>query len=278
MKSTCNFKNGVLYFTYKREKKRMKRMELTAILYSNKNLDLCYRLNKNCFKMSINLVTCMNFVELSIKTHQLKPQIIFYDLTTTDFNSSHLRALMENKEFKNTKIVFVGKEDNRTTIENLNIDNMSFENINQAENCITNFMDIINFNALNAIREQNNAIELSNQVANLLFTLGFSAKHTGFCYLKEIITNIVLNAGVVSSLVGQQYPSIAVKYKTTPCNIERNIRNAISIAFVNVGIVKWKNVFMDNYINSRPTNREFICICVEKILGRNSKGTKAFAS
>ncbi|MBQ0017305.1 MAG: hypothetical protein KBT30_01580, partial [Clostridiales bacterium] len=73
--------------------------------------------------------------------------------------------------------------------------------------------------------------------------------------------------GVISSLVGEQYPFIAVKFKTTACNIERNIRNAISCAYKKCHHL-WNEVFNENILvcEKKPTNREFICLCVDKIL------------
>ena len=41
--------------------------------------------------------------------------------------------------------------------------------------------------------------------------------------MKDIIKNVILSDGVCASLVGDQYPIIAVKFKTRPSNIERNI-------------------------------------------------------
>lgn len=247
----------------------MTKIELSAILYSKKNLDLGYRLHKVCLKMCMNMVTCLNFVELTIKTMQLKPQIVLFDLTTIEFNSSQLRMIMDNKEYSNVKLVFIGTDEHRKMIENLELKKIDFVYEKDIESYLLQSTNILEFNALLCVQEEQDNLSLKTYIAKMLFSLGFSPKHTGYSYLKDIIRQVVLNGGVVSSLISDQYPFIAVKYKTTPCNIERNIRNAITLAFKSKSNNVWGEAFCDCMFleeNKCPTNREFICMCVDKIL------------
>lgn len=247
----------------------MTKVEIATILFSKRNLDLAYRLHKLCLKMCMNMVTCLNFVELTIKTIQLKPQIIFFDLTTIEFNSSQLRMILENKEYANVKLVFIGTEDNRKIIENLEISRIDFVCEKEIESYLLHSTNILEFNALYCIKEEKDNLELAKVIAKMLFSLGFSPKHTGYSYLKDIIKQVVINGGVVASLISDQYPYIAIKYKTTPCNIERNIRNAISLAYKSKSNSVWGEVFCDCMFleaNKCPTNREFICMCADKLL------------
>lgn len=252
----------------------MVKIELATILYSNKNLDLGYRLHRCCIKMCMNLVTCLNFVDLTIKTMQIKPQIIFFDLTTIDMNSLQLKSLLENGEYRYVKLVFIGTDAHKKKMDNLELNQIDFCNINSVEHYLLNCMDVLKLNAFSTLKEENEHRELSATVAKMLFSLGFSPKHTGYCYLKEIIKQVVIGGGVLSSLVSDQYPFIAVKYKTTPCNIERNIRNAITLAFKNCNGNEWDKFFslyasLEN--DKRPTNREFISMCVDFLLSRYPK-------
>ncbi len=247
----------------------MIKRELTAFLYSNKNIDLMCRLNKSCHKLSMNMVTCINFVELTIKVHKLKPQVIFVDLETIDFNSHRLQLALESKEFKNIKIIVIGTEAQRAYIEALGYSQVGFTTIAQVENYVLSCKEVIDINILNTLNNQEQQDDMKNTVSNLLFELGFSPKHSGFSYLKDIINNILQNGGVVSSLVNEQYPYIAVKFKTSPSNIERNIRNAISLAYKTYNHKNWGEIFPSNSIYKdmkRPSNREFICMCVEALL------------
>ena len=252
----------------------MTKIELATILYSNRNFDLGYRLHRCCLKMCMNLVTCINFVDLTIKTMQIKPQIIFFDLTTIDMNSLQLKSLMDNGEYRHIKLVFIGTDEHKKKMDNLELNQIDFCNINAVEHYLFNCMDILKLNAFSTIKEETQHYELSSIVAKMLFSLGFSPKHTGYCYLKEIIKQVVIDGGVMSSLVSDQYPFIAVKYKTTPCNIERNIRNAITLAFKNCSGNEWDNFFSTCAClehDKRPTNREFISMCVDILLSKCPK-------
>lgn len=252
----------------------MIKLELTAILYSYKNIELLSRLNRCCYKMCMNLVGCLNFIDLTIKTHQIKPQMVIFDLTTIEFNSSHLNIILQNNEYKNTRVVFVGYERQRSMVENWGVGSFAFTTIENVEGYIANCLNIISTDSFQTKNDQTQNDKLSDAVTDLLFSLGFSPKHTGYGYLKDIIKQAVCSGGVVSSLVGEQYPFIAVKFKTTVCNIERNIRNAISLAFEHGSKELWENMFYNCYNMShdkRPTNREFICFCVDKLIGEMDK-------
>ena len=254
----------------------MVKLELTAILYSNKNYDLAYRLNRYCYKMSMNLVNCINFVELTIKAFQLKPQLIFCDLTSVDISVSQLKVLLENRSCKNTKLVFVGYESHKEIYSCFGLENTDFVCYENLEKYILSCFDVINMNSI--LVENSKNTDLNESVVQLLYSLGFSPKHTGFKFLKEIIYNIVNNSGVFSSLIGDQYPLIAVKFKTSCYNIERDIRNAITCAFGANG-QNWKKTFFDcHYLNDtkRPTNREFICMCVDRLSNIEPQGQFAF--
>lgn len=244
----------------------MSKRELTALLYSNKNLDLMCKLNKSCYRMSMNMVTCINFVELTINVHKLKPQIIFLDLNTIEMNRNRLMLMTDSKEFKNIKIILVGTLEQCPKIDDL--EQVGFSLLSQLDNCILRCADIININALKSIKDERQTETMIGYVSKLLFDLGFSPKHSGYCYLKDIISNILQNGGIVSSLINEQYPCIAVKFKTSPSNIERNIRNAITIAYA-YEHEKWNDIFprcLAFKAIKRPTNREFICMCVETLL------------
>ena len=255
----------------------MVKLEFTALLYSNKNYDLSYKLNKYCYKVSMNLVNCINFVELTIKAYQFRPQFIFCDMTSADLSSAQLKLLMDNKACKNTKIVFIGLDNQKDLFDNYWLENSEFICYEDIENYILNCFETVNLNNICADNYTNNT-ELSESIVQLLYSLGFSPKHTGFNFLREILYNVISNDGIFSSLIGDQYPIIAVKYKTTCSSIERNIRNAITSAFKNYSN-QWKNIFLDYRFlteNKRPTNREFICLCVDKIFNEHKQKQFAF--
>ena len=108
---------------------------------------------------------------------------------------------------------------------------------------------------------------LTMEIYKLLFSIGFSSKHSGCAYLRECIKNVVLNNGVVRALASDQYPYIAVTFKTNIVNVERNIRNSIDCAWRNYGKDNWHKIFYSKsmQMGKKPTNREFIYMCSEII-------------
>lgn len=245
----------------------MIKLDLTAILYSKKNLDLTYQLHKCCRKLNINLVTSMDFVDLTIKTMQLKPQLIFYDCETVDISAYNLETFLKNKDYQAIKIVFVDGGDMIESFSGMLANNISNIEKCDLEHYLCSQESDLKIKAFEERQERQYESGLQRFITNMLFKLGFSPKHTGYAYVRDIIRDVVSSDGIISSLTTEHYPLIAVKFKTTASNIERNIRNAISFAWDMYGKDNWDKMFFNfsSASDKRPTNREFICMCVDKI-------------
>lgn len=247
----------------------MKNFNLSAVLYTNKNLDLMYRVHKICKETSITLVNCFDFVDLTIKTVHVKPQIIFCDINTLNFTSEILDMLINNHEFEGISIIFIGNQDKLINYKSYAMEKENLLLLKYDE--MFSYLNSVNVKmSIESYKQQFNSFSqktVFNLVNDYLNMLGFSPKQRGFIFLREIVKNIVNCGGVVSTLVGDCYPIIAVKYKTSIINIERNIRNAISIAWEKYGKENWNKVFSNIGINNelRPTNREFIMLCADYI-------------
>ena len=109
-------------------------------------------------------------------------------------------------------------------------------------------------------------VSITNEINKHLFEMGFSPKHTGYSYLVESIRILIKKNGIVGSLNNDIYPLVAAKYGTRITNVERNIRNAIVCAFNTCQQKEYSNNCENLFFmfNNRPTNLEFICLCVEK--------------
>ena len=248
----------------------MKRIILTGILYSKKNYDLSYRLRGICKRYSLNLVNAIDFVELTIKCLELKPQVVFCDCSTIEFTSGNLNAFLEKNEFKDTRIVFIGQDNDEDKFKNLLCKNLSFAKFSELETLIDNLQNDYDFeNIVVKNIEIYDGLEL--EICKMLSDLGLSPKHSGYLYLRYSIKSVVLNNGVLDSLNSEHYPIIASVFKTSPANVERNIRNAICQAWLNSGKNNWHEVFFLKSIKDgkKPTNREFIYMCSEIIISQH---------
>ena len=248
----------------------MVKMELSAILYSRKNYDLAYKIHNICRSFSINLITALDFVELTIKTMEIKPQIIFCDCETVDFSSSTINAFLEREEFKKLKIIFVGDENITCNFKNFVCKNLMVSNVSNIKSIISELQSELNFESYEEKLKDKAFCDLDIKIGNLLAELGFSLKYSGCVYLKLAIKNAVANNGVIHSLSTNEYPYIASIFKTGCANVERNIRNAIQNAWIIHGQTKWNNIFYSKWLENgrKPTNREFIFMCSEFLISQ----------
>lgn len=245
----------------------MIKFDLTAVLYSKRNYDAEYKIHKICQSFSINLVTVLDFVELTIKSISLKPKIIFCDCSTVNFSSSNIMAFMQKEEFKNTKIIFLGNLEQTKAYKNFVNENISIAEITDLPCIIDDLQSKLLYEEFTDVRKTEAESGLSMAIYKLLSSIGFSSKHTGYAFLRECIKNVVLNNGVVHSLITEQYPYVAVTFRTSITNVERNIRNAIECAWNSCGSEIWYKVFYSKSLQmgKKPTNREFIYMCSEII-------------
>ena len=59
----------------------MEKLETNALFFSNRNIDLAYRLKKVCREVGINIINCESSTNLIMCQVQIHPQIIVFDLT-----------------------------------------------------------------------------------------------------------------------------------------------------------------------------------------------------
>ena len=257
----------------------MKKIVLTAVLYSKKNYDLSYKLHSLCKRYGINMLNVLDFVELTIKCVELKPQIVFCDCDTVEFSSANLNSFLEKNEFKDVKFVFVGEENNISCLRNIVCKNLMISTHQELSKVIDDLQN--NFNYAKMLESQFDCSgQMELEICKLLSQIGLSPKHTGYAYLRYGIKNIVLQNGVLNSLNSEQYPIIASKFKTSAVNVERNIRNAINQAWVNSGKNGWNQFFFSKSVmeGKKPTNREFLSMCSEIILYNHQDKLKENAS
>ncbi len=251
----------------------MIKMELTAILYSKKNYDLAYKVHNICKEFSINLITALDFVELTIKSLELEPQIIFCDCETIDFSSSILNAFLEKQEYKTKKIIFLGDERSTAGLKSIVCKNLMISKISELSSIITDMQSELNFESISTRLKDEAYKNLDIEISKLLVDLGFSMKYSGCAYLKLGIKNVIANKGILHSLSSNEYPIIAANFKTTSANVERNIRNAIEKAWKGFGKNYWHKVFYSKCLEDgkKPTNREFIYMCIENLMPQFEK-------
>lgn len=120
---------------------------------------------------------------------------------------------------------------------------------------------------IQAAEQGNTAHDLEKDVTNMIHEIGVPAHIKGYQYLREAIMMSVEDVEMLGSITKILYPTIAVKYQTTPSRVERAIRHAIEVAWSR-GKMETLDALFGYTINTgkgKPTNSEFIALIADKI-------------
>lgn len=110
-------------------------------------------------------------------------------------------------------------------------------------------------------------LSLEVKITEILHEVGVPAHIKGYQYLRTSIIDVVNNIELLGAITKELYPSIAMKYTTTPSRVERAIRHAIEVAWTRGKIETINNIFGYTIHNNKgkPTNSEFIAMISDKL-------------
>lgn len=108
---------------------------------------------------------------------------------------------------------------------------------------------------------------LEVEVTNIMHEVGIPVHIKGYIYIREAIQMVVNDVGLLSAVTKMLYPSIALKYNTTPSRVERAIRHGIEVASSRGQVDAMNNLFGHTINNNKgkPTNSEFIAMISDKL-------------
>lgn len=237
----------------------------SAVLFSKQDYNLGEVLKLICREKHANLVYCRNLAELIITNIQSMPEVIFHDEESIPFSFNLFKEFKDSKKYNVPTYVILSY----TPEKFLNLD----ENIVAIDK-----KDYANrlFNLIDEVQEKKQAVlseckkvEIKNKIAEYLNELGLTTKYLGYCYIKELVVDVIEDKRKLKSFNTRLYPQVAVKYNTQVINIERNVRNAINIAIESCKnkklydeIMGFSNITRHNKV---PSNKQFITWLVEKI-------------
>ena len=97
--------------------------QTSMLYYSNNNFERAYQLKKICQGNNVLLVNVNDCVDLFIKLSQLKPSVVFMDLSQFDHLNEIIEEIKGNGEptFKNLKLVGICDSFNQTEIVNKDV-------------------------------------------------------------------------------------------------------------------------------------------------------------
>jgi len=242
----------------------MVNFSVTAVLVSNKNMDLSYKVNTICKELKINLIYVINYIDLTFKVANIKPSIIIYDMETVNFDPAMIGYVSTNEHYENIYNIFVKNGPNEV-IDSLNNDR--FISVSQDE--LTQYIEKL-FYELQITRAEikNKSVTADEQemISAYLRNLGISPRLCGYRFLKEIIIETFRSYNGELPMLRECYAIVSSRYNTKPINIERSIRHAIKSAWTTYGAKNWKDSFdiaTEDY--DKPSIREFISNAVEQV-------------
>lgn len=108
---------------------------------------------------------------------------------------------------------------------------------------------------------------IEKKVTEYLLSVGISAKLSGFEYLRLAVTMVVENPRILDNVTKMLYPSVAEVMQTKVPAIERSMRHAIEVAYLNKGLLGLNDIYgcVIYKGDRKPTNSELIALLAEKI-------------
>lgn len=108
---------------------------------------------------------------------------------------------------------------------------------------------------------------LESKITKIIHDIGVPAHIKGYLYLRESISLVIDDMDYLGAITKELYPSVAIRFNTTPSRVERAIRHAIEVAWTRGNIDTINQLFgytVDNN-KGKPTNSEFIALIADKL-------------
>lgn len=108
---------------------------------------------------------------------------------------------------------------------------------------------------------------LQISITKMLHELGMPSHIKGYQYIREGISMIYANPGLIGGITKELYPELAIKFDTTVSRVERAIRHAIEVSW-NRGNWDYMEELFGHSVDidkAKPTNSEFIVTVADKL-------------
>lgn len=108
---------------------------------------------------------------------------------------------------------------------------------------------------------------LQISITKMLHELGMPSHIKGYQYIREGISMIYNDPGLIGGITKELYPEIASKFDTTVSRVERAIRHAIEVSW-NRGNWDYMEEIFGHSVDidkAKPTNSEFIVTVADKL-------------
>lgn len=237
----------------------------SAVLFSKQDYNLGEVLKIICREKHANLTYCRNLAELVITNINSMPEVVFHDEESIPFDLRIYKEFKDSKKYNMPTYVIISYTPEK--YYDLD-DNIIVVNKGNYSNELFSIMEKVHEKKQFALSDSKK-FEIKNKIADYLNELGLTTKYLGYCYIKELVVDVIEDRRNLKSFNSRLYPQVAIKYNTQVINIERNVRNAINVAIDSCKnrklydeIMGYSNITRQNKV---PSNKQFITWLAEKI-------------
>ena len=104
------------------------------------------------------------------------------------------------------------------------------------------------------------------KVSNLLKELGIPVHIKGYWYIRYAILASIGDISLIDCVMKLLYPKVAKEFDTTPSKVERAIRHAINVAYINSEHTLYFEIFKNTLTHVKtPSNGQFIATLADYI-------------
>ena len=232
----------------------------SVVLFSKQDYKLAEIIKFICRENRSNLTFCRTLPDLIYLAFNSMPEVVIHDDESIKFIPRIFKDFTESQNFKMpTYIILTNNVSEYANVENVIVLNKA-DCVNELNQIIKNAKEKT-FCSLTSQQK----LELNEKLNLYLNNFGITTKYLGFGYIKELVLNIIEDKRNLKSFNTKLYPQIASKYNTQATNIERNVRNAISIAVESTKNNKVFEEFIHHFKRRVPSNKQFISYLAEKV-------------
>lgn len=193
-----------------------------GLLFSNKNFELSFNLGRITQSTKTFVTYAKDYDEFFSKLMSFNPDFVIIDLDTISLPVGILKTFVNKKIFHIQEVFFFSVKRHSGIKGGIDID---YSNLKEILSVCCNHHD-----GTKTIELKRNE-QLSSKITKMLIDYGFSTKHLGFAYIKDILIDILGDNSALKSFNGNVYPKLACRYCATVASVERNIRNAITYVY-----------------------------------------------
>ena len=258
-------------------------MNKLKLLIADNNVDYCKRLEANfrqCYMFDVLSSVHDGYSALMCVSSE-KPDILIMDIVMPKMDGIELLFKLKSLNLAPGMTVFVNSSLHDDNIIDLT-QNMGvvyfFAKPTTFCYMLNRVVDLINLSeaqraelkTITLEHERDRQVTREELITNYMRLVGIPAHISGYRYLRTAIDYMVQEHGKRLGITTEIYPYVAKQFNSTVQRVERSIRHAIGVAWIN-GNMEIQHKLFGHTVNEQkghPTNGEFMSMIADRVYMR----------